>query len=167
MSKNLTDGERLRIKELLDDGRSHNSIAKELGRSQSTVSEFAKREGYSPLPERTPRVANQARRDFGKAERLELLNLGFEDAWAKFERGGLSARDYKELMTGVAIAIDKRRLEEGEPNSVHETRSGHPRQAKSINLEEEFARLDQQLEEEQRQEQERLEQQRHQEFSEE
>ena len=152
MSKSLTDEEKVLIRELLEDEQSHNSIAKQVGRSQSTISEFAKREGYSPVPERTPRVANQARRDFAKVERLELLNQAFEIAADMLERGGLSAREFKELMTGVAIGIDKRRLEEGEPNSVHETRSGHPHHDK-LNLEEEFAKLDAQLEEEQQRKQ--------------
>ena len=161
MSQPLTTEEITRIKQLLDSGQSHNSIARQVGRAQSTISEFAKQEGYSPLPERTPRVANKARRDFAKAERMELLNLGFEVAWEKLESSELSPRDYKELMTGVAIAIDKRRLEEGQPNSVHETSSGHPHD-KPINLEEEFARIDQELLEEQRREEELRAKQRHQ-----
>ena len=153
MSKPLTDGEKILIRELLEDEQSHNSIAKRVSRSQSTISEFAKREGYSPLPERTPRVANQARRDFARAERVELLNRAFEVAEEMLERGGLSARDFKELMTAVAIGIDKRRLEEGEPDSVRETRSGHPG-AKPLNLEEEFRKIDKEILEEQRREEE-------------
>ena len=159
MSKPLSTEETIRIREMLDNGQSHNSIAEQVGRAQSTISEFAKREGYSPLPERTPRVANQARKDFCRAERLELLNRAFETASEMLERGGLSARDFKELMTGVAIGIDKRRLEEGEANSVHETRSGDPHHGKRLNLEEEFRKLDEA--------QERLEEQRRQESSEE
>ena len=166
MSKSLTDEEKALIREMLEDEQSHNSIARQIGRSQSTVSEFAKREGYSPLPERTPQVANQARRDFAKAERLELLNRAFEIAADMLERGGLSARDFKELMTAVAIGIDKRRLEEGEPNSVHETRSGHPG-AKPLNLEEEFRKIDKEILEEQRREEERRKEEHHQVFEEE
>src|SRR5918998_2285118 len=97
MSKPLSTEETIRIREMLDNGQSHNSIAEQVGRSQSTISEFAKREGYSPLPERTPRLANQARRDFAKVERLELLNRAFEIAAEMLGRGGLSAREFKEL----------------------------------------------------------------------
>ena len=165
MSKTLTHEEKALIRELLEDEQSHNSIAKRLSRAQSTISEFAKREGFSPLPERTPRLANQARKDFARAERLELLNRAFEIAADMLEGGGLSARDFKELMTAVAIGIDKRRLEEGEPDSVHETRSGHPH-TKLLNLEEEFRKIDKEILEEQRRKEERLEK-HHQVFEEE
>ncbi|HVF02135.1 MAG TPA: helix-turn-helix domain-containing protein [Rubrobacteraceae bacterium] len=141
MKGNLDSYEKQRIRALLDENWSHNSIARELGRSQSTISDFAKREGYSPLPERTPTVANRARRDFAKAERRELLNQAFETASEMLERGGLSPRELKELMTAVGITIDKARLEEGAPNSVHEARSGTPHPG-VFNLEEEFGRLD-------------------------
>ena len=94
------------------------------------------------------------------------MNRAFEIAVDMLERGGLSARDFKELMTAVAIGIDKRRLEEGEPDSVRETRSGHLG-AKPLNLEEEFRKIDKEILEEQRREEERLEKQRHQVFEEE
>ena len=126
MKGSLSSYEKQRIRTLLEESWSHNKISKELGRSQSTISGFAKREGYSPLPERTPHVANQARREYGKAERRELLNQAFETASQMLERGGLTPRELKELMTAVGISIDKARLEEGAPNSVHETRSGAP-----------------------------------------
>ena len=63
------------------------------------------------------------------------------------QKPGLTPREYKEVTTGIAIGIDKSRLEEGSPNSVHETRSG-AMQLGTINLEEEFARLDALQEEE-------------------
>ncbi len=160
MGQPLTTEETTRIGEMLDEGRSHNSIAKELGRAQSTISEYAKRQGYSPLPERTPRVANQARRDYARAERIDLLNTAFATGEEILKRGGLTAREYKEVMTGIAIGIDKRRLEEGEPDSVRETRSGHPHLQGTINLEEEFRRIDEQWAEEQRQAEEQEQRER-------
>ena len=143
----LSSYEKQTIRGMLDQGRSHNSIGKALRRSQSTISDFAKREGYSPLPERTPTVANQARREYGKAERLELISLVFERGEEMLQKPGLTPREYKEVTTGIAIGIDKSRLEKGSPNSVHETRSG-AMQLGTINLEEEFARLDALQEEE-------------------
>ncbi len=143
----LTTPEKQTIREMLDQNHSHNQIAKAIGRSQSTISDFAKREGYSSLPERTPHVANQARREFGKAERLELISLVFQRGEEMLQKPGLTPREYKEVTTGIAIGIDKSRLEEGSPNSVHETRSG-AMQPGTINLEEEFARLDKLQEEE-------------------
>jgi IS30 family transposase len=159
MTKPLTSTEKQRIGALLDDNQSHNSIARAVGRSQSTISEYARREGYSPLPERTPRVANKARREYAKAERLELLNLVFEKGEEMLKSPDLTARAYKEVVTGIAIGVDKARLEEGQPNSVRETRSssGGATQGKTINLEEEFKRLDEAMEEQARQEQERQE----------
>jgi helix-turn-helix protein len=148
MKGQLTTHEKQTIREMLDQNHSHNHIARITGRSQSTISSFARRAGYSPLPEWTPTVANQARKDYAKAERRELLNQAFETASEMLERGGLTPRELKELMTAVGISIDKARLEEGAPNSVRETRSG-AMQPGGINLEEEFARLD--LEEAERQ----------------
>jgi hypothetical protein len=141
MSSPLTTGEKQTIREMLDQNHSHNHIARITGRSQSTISGFARRAGYSPLPERTPCVANQARREFGKAERLELISLVFERGEEMLQKPGLTPREYKEVTTGIAIAIDKSRLEEGSLNSVRETRSG-AMQPGGINLEEEFRRLD-------------------------
>ena len=153
MAQPLTTTEKERIREMLDLNYSHNEIAKQVGRSQSTISGYAKREGYSPLPERTPTVAVQARREYSKQERLELIGLVFQRGEELLNKPDLSAREYKEVTTGIAIAIDKSRLEEGQPNSVHETRS-RPGSG-TINLEEEFAKIDARLEEEQRLEAER------------
>jgi hypothetical protein len=130
---------------MLDQNYSHNQIAKVMGRSQSTISTFAKAQGYSPLPERVPSPANQARREYGKQERLALLNLVFEKGEEMLQGGELSPREYKETVTGIAIAIDKSRLEEGSPTSRHETRQGTAGAPglESINLEEMFSHLDQ------------------------
>ncbi len=111
----LTSQEKGTIREMLNQNHSHSQIAKAVGRSQSTVSTFAKREGYSPLPERTPTVANVARKDYARAERRELLNQAFSVASEMLERGGLTTR---ELMTAVGIPIDKSRLEEGGPTNA-------------------------------------------------
>jgi hypothetical protein len=143
MAQPLTTTEKQRIREMLDDNRSHNEISRAIGRSQSTISGYAKREGYSPLPERTPAIANQARREYSKQERLALIGLIFERGEELLNKPDLSAREYKEVVTGIAIGVDKSRLEEGQPNSVHETRSSGGPFVKTINLEEEFARLDQ------------------------
>jgi hypothetical protein len=88
----LTSYEKQRIRTLLAESWSHNKISKELGRSQSTISDFANREGFSPLLERTPHVANQARREFGKAERLELISLVFERGEEMLQKPGLTPR---------------------------------------------------------------------------
>jgi hypothetical protein len=75
MAQPLTTTEKQRIRDMLDVNCSHNEIARIMGRSQSTISTYAKNAGYSPLPDRTPTVANQARKDYAKAERLALISL--------------------------------------------------------------------------------------------
>jgi hypothetical protein len=145
----LSSQEKGTIREMLDQNHSHNQIAKVMGRSQSTISDFARREGYSPLPERTPTVANAARKEFGKAERMELISLAFMRGEALLNKPDLTPREYKEVMTGIAIGVDKARLEEGQPNSVRETRAGNPRLG-SLNLEQMFDHLDRLQEEEDR-----------------
>ena len=81
------------------------------------------------------------------------------------DAGGMSPREARELVQGIATAIEKRRLEDDEAGSITETPSGHPHHSNPINLEEEFRKLDE-LAEQERLEQERLEQQRHQESDE-
>ena len=47
--KPLTNDECTSIREMLHNGESHNSIAKKVGRAQSTISAFAQREGINPV----------------------------------------------------------------------------------------------------------------------
>ena len=56
MNNPLSTEEKQHIRVLLLAGQSHNAIAKQVGRSQSTVSAFATREGISPANP-APRVA--------------------------------------------------------------------------------------------------------------
>lgn len=143
MNNPLSHEETIRIREMLGAGQSHNSIAKQLGRAQSTISEFAKRAGYSPLPARVPTVANQARRDFALEERLEatgeLMAKVLEIA-AHAESG----REIKECSVAWGVLCDKRAIMEGLPSSRTETYSGRPHHD-NLNLQEEFAKLDAEL----------------------
>jgi hypothetical protein len=164
MNNPLSPEEMSEIRERLGANQSHNSIAKKLGRAQSTISEFAKREGISPLPERTPRVANEARKGFALEARLEatgeLMAKVLEIA-AHAESG----REIKECSVAWGVLCDKRAIMEGLLSSRTETRSTQG--PGTINLEEEFKRLDEELLEEGRQDQERQDKQRHQAFEEE
>ena len=163
MSNPLTEEEISRIKAMLLGGQSHNSIARQVGRAQSTVSELARREGIAPVNQ-APLSAIERRKEFTLEARLEatgeLMSKVLEiAATAK------SGREIKECSVAWGVLCDKRAIMEGLPSTRTETRTAPG--PGTLNLEEEFRRIDEELEEEHRLEQERLEQMRHQEFSEE
>ena len=163
----LTAEERAKIVALLKEGGlSQGAISRLVGRAQSTVSSIAAREGLSAPRHKTPIQANHARRVYAKENRRELLDKFLSMAETMIDAGGMSPREARELMQGIATAIEKRRLEDDEAGSITETRSAHPRPG-AIDLEAEFRKLDElaakeQLLEQERREQERLEQERHQ-----
>jgi hypothetical protein len=140
MGKGITDSEKEKMLSLLREGFSHCEVARRTGRSQSAVSALAKEYGIRPVS-LMPR-AQQAARDYNKVERRNLLNLAFDRAGNLLERRDISARDFKDVVTAVAIAIDKRRLEDGEAGAISEQRSGR------LDLDKEFSRLDRELAEE-------------------
>ena len=161
----LTLEERAKIVSLLrEGGLSQGAIARMVGRAQSTVSSVASQEGLSSPHHKTPVQANHARRVYAREQRRELLDKFLSLAEAMIDAGGMSPREARELVQGIATAIEKRRLEDDEAGSITETGSGHLRPG-AINIEEEFRKLDE-LAEQERREQERLEQQRHQESDE-
>ncbi len=143
MSNPLTTEERSRIKELLLSGLSHNSIAREVGRAQSTISALAQREGITPV-NRTPLSAIERRKDFALEERLEATG----ELMAKvleIARSAKSGREIKECSVAWGVLCDKRAIMEGLPSSRTETRSTQG--PGTINLEEEFRKLNQELRE--------------------
>jgi transposase len=143
MGRTITDNEREKMLSLLREGFSHCEIARRTGRSQSTVSALAKEHGIKPVG-LMPR-AQQAARDYNKVERRNLLNLAFDKASELLERRDITARDFKDLVTAVAIAIDKRRLEDGQAGEISEQRTGG---SGRLELDKEFSRLDWEIAEE-------------------
>lgn len=143
MGKAITDNEREKILGLLREGFSHCEVARRTGRSQSSVSVLAKEHSIRPVG-LMPK-AQQAARDYNKVERRNLLNLAFEKAGELLERNDIAARDFKDVVTAVAIAIDKRRLEDGEAGEISERRTGG---GGRLDLDKEFIRLDWELAEE-------------------
>jgi transposase len=113
MAPKLTSEERARIVSYLKDGKSQNWTAKKVGRSPGTVGNIAHAEGIAALDIRTPKKANEARRDYSKAERLELLNELFDHARTMLPNIK-EAKELQALTITIATAIDKRRLEDGE-----------------------------------------------------
>src|SRR5215211_7432031 len=150
----LTPEERAKIVSLLKEGGlSQGAIARLVGRAQSTVSSVAAQEGLSAPRHKTPVQANHARRIYAREQRRELLDKFLSLAEAMIDAGGILPREARELVQGIATAIEKRRLEDDEAGSITETRSGYPHHSNPINLEEEFRKLDE-LAEQERQEQE-------------
>jgi len=129
---------------MLHNGESHNSIAKKVGRAQSTISAFAQREGINPV-NRAPQTAIERRREFALQERLEaadeLLAKVLEVA-----RSASTGREVKECAVALGVLVDTKNLMEGLPSSRHELHS--TRATATIDLAQEFAKIDQQLREE-------------------
>ena len=143
MGRTITDNEREKMLSLLREGFSHCEIARRTGRSQSTVSALAKEHGIKPVG--LMARAQQAARDYNKVERRNLLNLAFDKASELLERRDITSRDFKDLVTAVAIAIDKRRLEDGQAGEISEQRTGG---SGRLELDREFSRLDREIAEE-------------------
>jgi IS30 family transposase len=102
-SKSLTNDECASIREMLHNGESHNSIAKKVGRAQSTISAIAQREGINPV-NRTPQSAIDRRREFALQERLEaadeLLAKVLEVA-----RSASTGREVKECAVAFGVLV--------------------------------------------------------------
>lgn len=103
---------------MLKEGKSQNKTAKEVGRSPGLVNKVAREEGLVNI--QPPKNANGARRDYAQAERLALLNKGFDKAEDLLGSIG-DAKELASWMIAVATGIDKRRLEDGEATHRGET----------------------------------------------
>lgn len=135
MANRVDAEERRRIVAYLKAGKSQGWIAREVGRNKSTVNRIARSEGIESNVAATKK-ASQARRDYAQAERLELLNEGFDKAREVLGRIR-TAKDLQAWMVAVGTGIDKRRLEDGEATD----RSEHTHN-QGVDLEAEFQRLD-------------------------
>lgn len=119
MAPKLTSEERERIVRLLKEGKSQGKTAKEVGRHVSTVNRIAKAEGIDSNIAATKK-AIEAKRDYDLAERLLLLNEGFDKARDILPEIK-EPKDLQAWMIAVATGIDKRRLEDGEATHRGET----------------------------------------------
>ncbi len=145
--------ERQRIIDLLQEhGGNRNRVARMVGRSVGTVQTIATQENI-PSAYSAPKKANEARSLFAEIDRMEIIGLGLNTG-AELLRGYKdrtpsieNIRAYKDLMTGLAIGIDKHRLETGEVTNRTESRKGD-----DWSLENEFGELDAALEEEEQEE---------------
>ena len=141
----LTPAERARIDELLASGMSQKKISKEVGRAQSTISLHAKRMGQTPV-HRTPTEAIERHIELSTEARIErtaeLMNKVLEVG-----RKAKTGLELKNVATAWGILVNKMAVLEGRPSNIAESRSSSGA-GRVINLEEEFKRIDEQLEEE-------------------
>ena len=117
----VSEDERLLIVEALREGKSQTAVAKEFGRSPSTVNRLSKETGvvYS-----APKRANAARRSYAKAARLDLSDRMFGKLRMMVDECD-EPRRFKELAVVYGILTDKRLLEEGEAtNRIEEKVTG-------------------------------------------
>jgi predicted transcriptional regulator len=141
----LTAAECQRIDQLLAEGLSHNKVAKEMGRSQSTVSAYAKRSGQTPIIHRTPNEAIARRVELSLESRLDATSE-LKAKVMELARVAKSGREMKDLATAWGILTDKVLLLQGLPTSRSEFNS--TRATATLNLQEEFSKLDRALAEE-------------------
>lgn len=145
MTKPVGDEERARIVAMLRDGMTQGQVAKETGRGKATISRVANTEGIDSERSATKK-ATETKQAIAEIDRMEIIGLGlrtgaellrsYQDREASIE----NIRAYKDLMTGLAIGIDKHRLETGEVTDRTERRSN------DVSLEDEFKKLDSELE---------------------
>lgn len=114
----VTDAERAEAIQRLQGGQSIHAVARELGRSKSTIAAIARQAGIDTATEATQRAA-EARERVSRARRMELLARAIErcDDWLRLA----TPRESQAVLTAIGICIDKIRLEEGEATSRHET----------------------------------------------
>jgi hypothetical protein len=143
----LTQAEKDRIDQLLAEGMSQKKIAAEVGRAQSTISLHCKRTGQLPV-HRTPVEAIERHIGLSIEKRIERT-AELMDKVMDIARKAKTGREIKEVSTAWAILIDKTAVLEGRPSSISESRTpARGFEGKTINLEEEFAKLDAKWEQE-------------------
>jgi IS30 family transposase len=149
MSK-LTTEESSRIRALLLAGMSHNAIAKQVGRAQSTVSAFAQREGIAPVNQAPVSAIERRKVVLSLEARLEATGELMVKVREIAEQA-TTGREIKECSVAWGVLCDKSTIMEGLPSSRTETHTSSMRAGSPVlNLEEEFRALDDRLEAEAR-----------------
>lgn len=115
MAANLTDAERVKIVAHLKNGKSQTWTAKQVGRSKDTVGRICREEGIETDGRQTKK-ATEAAAAFREIERMEIIHDILASGQDLLSRV-TDPKDYKDVVTGLAIGIDKHRLETGEATS--------------------------------------------------
>jgi|SRR5215204_4303604 len=113
MAERIGAGEKARIVQTLKAGASVGQAVKAHNRSRDSIHRIAKDAGIS-FECSAMKKATKAKADYDQAARLELLNKVFNKA-SELLPQITEAKEFRELVTGIAIAVDKRRLEENLP----------------------------------------------------
>lgn len=134
----MGDTERAAIVADLETGLSVRATARKHGRDPSTVSRIGQAAGVDIQRCQTNK-ATAARRDYDLTARLALLNKVFDRVEALLPDTD-KPLELQQLTTALAIAIDKRRLEDGEATSRNEVSSSGVRDRLAGRLDELAAR---------------------------
>lgn len=108
----VSEDEEKAIVEALESGKSTRFVARDFDRAQSTISDIVLRNGLDLAGRSAVKNATIAKSNYASIDRIlvisECIAKGRE-LMAACE----APRDFQYIMTGLAIAFDKRRLEEG------------------------------------------------------
>jgi hypothetical protein len=117
----VSANEREKIIDLLHEhGGNRSKVAKLTARSSQTVCNIANQERIPTMDNPASETARKARKAYEAVDRMGVINLGIEvgeKLLASLYRKRVTPevmRSYKDCMTGLAIAIDKHRLETGD-----------------------------------------------------
>lgn len=110
----VSPDERQRIIAALKAGKSQHAVAKEFKRGTATISRLVAANGLEHSPAAVK--ANEARRDYALAERLEVLSEALDKARSLIT-GIAKPAEMWQLSTALKTLIETRRLEEGEATS--------------------------------------------------
>lgn len=105
----VSETEEAAILEALKSGKSQNQTAKDFDRAPDTINRIAARHG---LGYSGPKKAVEVHRYRAREARLEFLAKAIEKAEFLLE-GCEGGQDFRAIMTGVGITIDKFKVEEG------------------------------------------------------
>lgn len=103
--------EEAEILEALKAGRSVRAVARKYDRSISTISDVAKRNGLDLAERSETKKAAIAKSCYAAEDRIKLIGEALNKG-RELLKACDNPRDFQYLMTGFAIGIDKRRLEE-------------------------------------------------------
>ncbi len=111
----VSEADEKKILEALESGRSVRDVGKEFGRSHSTISDVAKRNGLDLADRSETKKAAVAKSCYAAEDRIRLVGELLNKA-RELMVTCTGARDLQSLAMVIAIGIDKRRLEDGPGN---------------------------------------------------
>jgi hypothetical protein len=111
------EDEEKRIIEALKAGRSVRGVAEEFQRGTGTISRIASRNGLDLGERSTTKRAALIKSCYASEDRIKLIGEALNKGRELLKTCD-NPRDFQYLMTGFAIGIDKRRLEESTDTSA-------------------------------------------------